>query len=358
MITRNLAFLAATLALAGCGGSVQIAATDKPRGVPVRVVPVAARDLEETLALAGTLRPRAQVQVVAEVAARLLTVRRDEGARVAKGETLASLDDTDYRLAAERAAAVVQVADAVRGHALVEKERADNLQKTGGINDKEHLSAQVGLRVAEASLAQAKAEAAIAVQQLSRSQAKAPFDGRVAKRLADPGTMLASGAPLFILVDDSRLEFRAAVPSADWSKVRLGAAADITVDVLPGVHVTGTVARVTPLVDERTRTFEVVVEVPGRRDLVGGLFARATVRVGRVPGALVVPPAALLRDGSSPNEAHAFVVVAGHAEKRTVRLGVEGPDAIQVTKGLAAGEVVVLDPPASLGSGAPVEVAK
>jgi len=51
-----------------------------------------------------------------------------------------------------------------------------------------------------------------------------------------------------------------------------------------------------------------------------------------------------------------FVVVAGKADKRTVGLGVEAPDAVQVTKGLAAGEVVVLDPPTSLGAGAPVEI--
>jgi hypothetical protein len=69
-----------------------------------------------------------------------------------------------------------------------------------------------------------------------------------------------------------------------------------------------------------------------------------------------VAPAALLRDGADPSQAEAFVVAAGKAQKKTVTLGIEGPDAIQVTKGLVAGDVVVLNPPAALGSGAPVEV--
>ena len=130
----------------------------------------------------------------------------------------------------------------------------------------------------------------------------------------------------------------------------------VTVDALPGLEVSGKVVRVAPLVEERTRSFGVVVAVPGQKELVGGLFARASVRVGRVAGALVVPPSALVRDGATPSEAGIFVVASGRAEKRTVSLGVEAPDAFQVTKGLAAGDVVVVDPPAALGTGAPVDI--
>ncbi len=355
-LTALAAAAAAAFALAGCGDPAQTAATEKPRGVPVRTAVVTARDLEETLVLNGTLRPRAVVQIVAEVPARLLQVAKDEGSRVAKGELLAALDETDYRLALERARAAFAVAEANRAHAVTEKERADNLVKTGGITDKDHLGAQVALQVAEASLAQVRAEAAIAAHQLARTQVRAPFDGRVAKRFPDPGAMLANGTPLFTLVDDSVLEFRAPVPSADYAKVRVGAPVTMTVDALPGLETSGKVARVAPLVDERTRSFEVVVAIPGRKELVGGLFARASVRVGQVQGALVVPPAALVRDGSSPSEAEIFVVASGRAEKRTVLLGVENPDAVQITKGVAAGDVVVVDPPTALGSGAPVEI--
>ncbi len=346
---------AAALSLTGCSRQAQTS-TEKLRGVPVRTATVEARDLDDILALNGTLRPRAQVQVVAEVGARLLRVVRDEGSRVAAGETLAVLDDTDYRLSHDRAKAVLAVADANRAHALVEKERADNLRKTGGITDKDQLSAQVSLQVAEASLAQARAEAAIAATQQARCIVKGPFAGRVGKRHADPGAMLAHGTPIFTVVDDAVLEFRASVPSNDYARAKLGAPAEVRVDALPSLRIYGKVARVTPLVEERTRSFEVVIEVPGQKDLVGGLFGRAEVRAGRILGALVVPPAALVRDGGAAGEAQAFVVAAGKAERRMLWLGVEGATAIQVTKGLLAGDVVVLDPPAALSSGVPVEI--
>jgi RND family efflux transporter MFP subunit len=352
--TSSLALAAALLAPA-CGGA-RTAEPEKARVVPVRAVAVDRRDLDERLVLTGTLRPRAQVQVVAEVPARLLRVLRDEGARVAAGEVLAVLDETDYALAHQRAKAALAVAEANRAHAQTERERAESLLKTGGITDKDNLAAQVGLQVAEASLAQSRAEAAIAAQQQARTQVRAPFAGRVARRHADPGAQLGAGAPIFTVVDDAVLEFRAAVPSADYAKVRVGAAVEVAVDALAGQAVRGRVARVTPLVEERTRSFAAVVEVPWSEGLVGGMFARATVRVGEVADALVVPPAALVRDGADPTRADVFLLEGNVARRRSVGVGVEGADAVQVTSGLQAGQRVVLDPPVTLSDGAPVQV--
>jgi membrane fusion protein (multidrug efflux system) len=356
MTKRAPLLLAAPLLLVAACASERSAATEAPRGLVVRTATVERRDLPEDIVLTGTLKPRAQVQVVAEVQARLLRVERDEGTRVAKDELLARLDDTDYRLANDRARAALAVAEANRAHAQAEKERADSLLKTGGITDRDHLAAQVALQVGEASLAQARAELAIAGQQLARTEVRAPFAGRVAKRFPDAGAMLAAGTPLFTLVDDSVLEFEAQVASRNLARVKLGVPVQLTVDALPDTRIEGRVARIEPLVDERSRSFEAVVEVEGRPGLVGGLFARATVRVGEVAGALVVPPAALVREGSEPASAAAFVVREGKAEKVAVTLGVEAPDGIQVTRGLAAGDVVVLDPPTALASGAPVDV--
>jgi RND family efflux transporter MFP subunit len=358
MTPRHLLLLTATALapLAACSGGSRAAEETAPRGLAVRTATVETRDLPEEVVLTGTLEPRSQVQVVAEVQARLERVLREEGSRVGRGEVLAVLDDTDYRLSNDRARAALAVAEANRAHAQAEKERADNLLKTGGITDRDHLAAQVQQQVADASLAQARAEVAIAGQALARTQVRAPFAGRVAKRFPDPGAMLAPGAPLFTLVDDSVFEFRASVASKDWAKVKVGAAVELAIDALGGARVVGRIARVEPLVDERSRSFRVVVEVPGREDLVGGLFARAAVRVGVVPGALVVPPSALVRDGSDPSSAEAFVVRGGKAEKVRLALGVEAPDGVQVRSGLAAGDAVVLDPPTALASGAPVLV--
>src|SRR5262249_42144562 len=124
----------ATLALPACG---KPAAAPPPPPLLVRTATVQPRDLDQRLVLTGTLRPRAQVQVGAEVGGRLLRVARDEGARVGAGDLLAQIDPTDYELGGQRAAAALAVAQANRAHAQVEKDRADNLLKTGGITDKD-----------------------------------------------------------------------------------------------------------------------------------------------------------------------------------------------------------------------------
>jgi RND family efflux transporter MFP subunit len=356
MNTRHLLLASVLMPLAACSGSKADPASQAPLGIAVRTTAVQKRDLPEDVVLTGTLKPRAQVQVVAEVQARLLRVLRNEGARVAKGDVLAVLDDTDYRLSNDRARAALAMGMANRAHAQTEKERADNLLKTGGITDRDHLSAQVALQVADAGLAQARAEAAIAAQQVSRTQVRAPFGGRIARRFPDAGAMLSPGTPLFTLVDDSVLEFKAPVPSRDFSRIKVGAAVELGIDALAGARVSGRIARIEPLVDERSRSFLAVVEVPGRADLVGGQFARASVRVGLVEGAIVVPPAALVRDGSDPTQAEVFVARGGKAERVRVTLGVEAPDGVQATSGLAAGDEVVLDPPTALSSGAPIQV--
>lgn len=342
---------------AACGGgTTEAETTETPRSVPVRTATVQSRDLVETLTLTGTLDPRAQVTVVPEVSARLERTLVTEGDRVVRGQLVAVLDDTDFRLSCDRARAALAVAEANRAHARAEKERADSLLETGGITDKDHLAAQVAVQVADASHAQAKSELAIAERQLGRAQIAAPLDGRIARRLVDAGAMVQAGTPIYTIVDDAMFEFRSAVASGDFGKLRVGEKVTVTVDALPGLTIAGQVNRIAPQVDARSRAFEVVIRVPGRRELVSGLFARADVHVGDVRGGLVVPPAALLRDGADPTRARTFVVVDGKAERRDVTIGIERPDAIQVTTGLKAGEVVIVDPPSALGPGTAVDM--
>jgi len=357
--TYLLILMLAAAAAAACGGTeaeTTSAAVETERSLPVRTATVETRDLAETVALTGTLDPRSEVTVVPEISARLERVLRSEGDRVTRGQLLAVLDDADFRLARDRAKAYLDVAEANRAHARAEKDRADSLLKTGGITDKDHLSAQVAVQVAEASHAQASSELAITERQVGRSQITAPISGRIAKRHADAGTIVSAGTPIYTIVDDSVFEFRSSVGSGDFGKVKVGESVVVTVDALPGFVTEGQVNRIAPQVDARSRSFEIIIRIPGRPELVSGLFARAQVKVRDVPNSLTVPPAALLRDGSDPTKAQTYVVVNNKAERRDVLVGVEVPDAVQVTSGLKAGEVVVVDPPSALGPGTQVQV--
>jgi multidrug efflux pump subunit AcrA (membrane-fusion protein) len=125
---------------------------------------------------------------------------------------------------------------------------------------------------------------------------------------------------------------------------------------MPGLNMQGVITRILPTVDERSRSFEVVVQVSGPANLVSGLFARARVKLRDIADAVVVPPAALIHDGARPGRANVFVIENGKAQSLDVELGVEGLDLVQIRSGIKPGMTVVVDPPSTLASGAPVQV--
>ena len=135
--------------------------------------------------------------------------------------------------------------------------------------------------------------------------------------------MLVPGSPDLRIVDDSTFEFRAAVASADFAKVRVGETVTVTVDALPGFTTTGKVSRIRRTSRRAAGRLKSSFWVPGQPQLVSGLFARAALRVRDVPGSLTVPPNALMRDGADPTRAQAFVVAGGKADRRDVMVGVE-----------------------------------
>ena len=215
--------LAGVLGAAACAGTEAEtpSAVETVRSVPVRTATVQTRDLAETLSLTGTLDPRSEVTVVPEISARLERVLKNEGDRVAPRS--AARRPRRRRFQARARSREGHTSTWPRRTARTrraEKDRADSLLKTGGITDKDHLAAQVAVQVAEASHAQARSELAITERQMGRTQITAPISGRIAKRHADAGTIVAAGTPLYTIVDDSVFEFRSSVASGDFGKVQ------------------------------------------------------------------------------------------------------------------------------------------
>ena len=308
---------------AACGGTEAETpvAVETVRSIPVRTATVQTRDLAETLSLTGTLDPRAQVTVVPEISARLERVLKNEGDRVARGQLLAVLDDADFRLARDRAKAYLDVAEANRAHAQAEKDRADSLLKTGGITDKDHLAAQVAVQVADASHAQARSELAIAERQVGRTQITAPISGRIAKRHADAGTIVAAGHA--DLHDRRRLgvrvplvgrvrRFRQGEGGRERHRHRRRAAR-VRHRRRSEPHCSAG-RRAKPLVrSHHSRSGPARARLRAVRPRAGESARRAD--------SLTVPPAALLRDGSDPTKAQTYVVVEqqGRAARRAGR---------------------------------------
>jgi RND family efflux transporter MFP subunit len=343
----------AVLGLAGCGkpdqpGAVAAnAANAAPR--TVRVARAESRPMDRVLHVVGTLSAAEETTVAAQVAGQIEKYRVDLGDQVRAGQELALIDTTAYEALARQSAANVTKAQASAANAAQNLKRVLELQR-----DKIASTSELDQAVAESDQAQAEVKAveaaeAIARLNLERSRVKAPFDGAVAERIAHLGSYAAVGTPIVRLVKTDPLRLRLEVPEREALAVRVGQDVRLNVEGDPNLY-SGKLARVAPALRESNRMLSVEADVPAQGALRPGLFARAQIIVTAGEPAVSLPPNAIVTFAGLEK---VVTIKDGKALEKAVVTGRRGPDWVEVVSGLAAGEVVVLDP-AGLRTGQPV----
>jgi Cu(I)/Ag(I) efflux system membrane fusion protein len=166
-----------------------------------------------------------------------------------------------------------------------------------------------------------------------------PVSGYVTQKTALHGMRVTAADTLFDIADLSHLWVLADVYEADLPAVRVGMPAEVGLSYLPGRTWRGLVTYIAPVVEEKTRTIKVRVEVDNADgQLKPEMFADVALRTALGEG-LVVPESALLKTGE---RTLAFVDHGdGGLEPREVRVGAKVAEGVQVLAGLAEGERVV-----------------
>jgi RND family efflux transporter MFP subunit len=191
------------------------------------------------------------------------------------------------------------------------------------------------------------------------SHISAPFDGIVTWRYADTGALLQAGTsnagsmPVVKLAEVDILRLRLPVPETLVGFVHIGDSAQIHVQAT-GAQLTGKIVRTTGELNLATRSLQVEVDLPNPDGkLTPGMYAEVTLTVQRSGNALTIPVEAVDRSLATPS---VLVVNArGQIEKRTISLGMETPDLVEVTAGLHEGEYVVVGNLSSFHLGEQVE---
>jgi len=333
----------------------------------VKVVKVEARPLDETIEISGSLVSPVAVDVKTEIAGRLVTLRKLEGDRVSKGELLAQLDNETARLAVAQAHANLEVTQAslerarvLADHARLEKERAENLLRSGGITDKDYQSAQIAARDASAQVKLAAAQVeqvqealAIAQKNLRDTQILSPITGEVERKYLNAGLYADRFVAVYRLVDNQRLELETSVASAQIARLARGQPIHFSVATFPGEEFSATILTLSPAVqmDNRTMFVRGAVPNPGGR-LRAGMFVKGRIIVGNKPSAMVVPPNAVWRRVDQPP--FVYVVEGNRAKRREVTLGLESPETLEITGGLRPGDIVIAEQYLELADGVSV----
>ncbi|MGH6719285.1 MAG: efflux RND transporter periplasmic adaptor subunit, partial [Alphaproteobacteria bacterium] len=243
-ITQHRTYLAAMVAaesllfllLPACTNDPAKSAAPTAASLAVRVVRVEARPLELGVDVTGSLVSSVAVDVKTEFAGRLVSLFKQEGDRVSRGELIAQLEDVDARLSVGQARAAMEVAQAAldraqvaEEHARRELERAQNLLKSGGITDRDFQAAEATARDARAQIKfaaaqveQARQTAAQAEKHLNDCRIVSPINGEVDRKFINPGSWVDANALVYHLVDNQRLELETNVASSELAALAKG----------------------------------------------------------------------------------------------------------------------------------------
>jgi membrane fusion protein (multidrug efflux system) len=176
----------------------------------------------------------------------------------------------------------------------------------------------------------------------------------VSQRYVKVGNTIEIGAPTFQITSLEPLVSYLHVPEREYRRIEPGQTASIAVDALQGTRFTGTVARISPIVDPLTGTFKITVEVSdSSRRLKPGMFGRITVVYDRHENVLQIPRNAIIQEAGEPA---VYVVDGETAQRRVVRTGYIEGGRIEIVEGLTDDEQFVLVGQTGLRDGSKVSV--
>jgi RND family efflux transporter MFP subunit len=375
--------------LSGCGTSPGTAAGfDPTKGTSdtatqrrVNTVAATEKPIEQLVVVTGTLAAEQDIVLGLKVAGRIAELPVDLGSIIQKGDLIARLDVTDFTLRVRQSEAALQQARVRLGLppegtnedvnaeqiAFVREARAQmDSQKSRldranqlfekGLMAKADLDTVSGAyKVAEAQyadsldeaknrqgvLAQRRSELEIARQQQTDTALFAPIGGAVRQRQANVGQYLAAGAPVVTLVQMNPLRLRTEVPERDAMNIRTGMMVRVSVEGAGATH-EGRVARLSPSIDEASRTLLVETEVSNvDNSLRPGAFARAEIISASNQRALMVPPSTLATFAGIDR---VFTVQDGKAVEKRVRTGRRTGAGVEILEGISPGDFVVIEP--------------
>jgi RND family efflux transporter MFP subunit len=347
---------------------------DQPRAAAV--VAVERGNLASSLTVAGQFQPYQQVDLHAKVSGYIRWIKVDIGDRVRLGQVLALLEVPELQDQVEGAQAEVRhsQSDITRAqsevvsaestysavHAEYTRLEEASKERPGLIAEQELDDARAQDRQAAAQVGVAKASLDAMQQQLGVSRATrsrletmsryeqivAPFTGVVTKRYADTGSLIQAGQdnntqtlPVVEVAESDLLRLRMPVPESDVPYIQVGGDVQVKVSAT-GRTFAGKIVRFSRALDTNTRTMLSEVDVPNHDlSLSPGMYAETTIQLQQKKDALILPAQAVVQNG---DQSYVLVVDAtNHVEKRTVALGIQTSNRVEITSGLQAGDNVI-----------------
>jgi len=224
-------------------------------------------------------------------------------------------------------------------------------------------TARAQIEIAKSRVKTVEASAVSATIPLHDTELRAPMSAVVIERKVEVGTLVSQGGPAFVLADLSSAKAAFGVPDLALQHLKLGQTLSVTADGVPGTQFTGQISRISPAADQTSRVFDVEVSIANAAGLLKpGMIASLSVDAasGEAIELPVVPLTAITRSKDKP-DAYGVMVVESRdgkqfAHLRTVSVGESMGNAVVVTNGVNAGEVVITTGSLQVADGEQVRV--
>lgn len=330
---KNIGMLcaAATLMLAACGGKKEPAAAGGAGGgkggdkAVVEGYVIKTTELANTLSIPGTLEPAESVDLRPETQGKVIAINFKEGGMVTKGQLLVKLFDAD--LQAELKGLQIQ-----RQLAAKNEERLKQLLNISGVSQQEYDIAYNTLEGIDASMELTKAK-------ISRTEIRAPFNGKIGLRRISEGAMIGPTDVVATLVQTNPLKLDFSLQERYVYALNGKERVAFKVQGLDKEY-PGKVSALESRIDPTTRSLMVraLCENP-KGELLPGAFASVTVTFDEIPNAIMIPNQSVIPDVRGKK-----VIVSrdGKAEFVPVTTGTRDADNVQISTGLQEGDTIAI----------------
>lgn len=318
----------------------EVAAESAGRAIEGTAVPVRALRLPMAESAVGSIRAVHETSIGSKLLARVVEVNLKAGQKVAEGDVLVRLDDTDLKAKLQQAMAAATAAEARLEQAQADQKRAASLVETRAISRQDFENAATALRSAAAESQRAR-EAVNEVQAtLEWATVRSPLNGVVIDKRVDVGDMVAPGQQLATLFDPERMQLVANVRESLALRLQVGQTIGVYVEGI-NARCEGTISEIVPQAQTASRAFQVKVTGPCPEGIYSGMFARIEIPLDEEE-VLVIPRTAVRQIGQLEL---VEVAESGVALRRAIRTGRTLNDHVEVLSGLREGELVVVPSP-------------
>lgn len=307
---------------------------------PVRTLTITPRTTNAVAEFAGEVRPRIETRAGFQVGGRMTQRLVEVGQSVRQGQTLATIDPQDYRLAAEASEAARTSAQVDRDQQRADYKRFADLQAKGFISQADLDRRKASLDAAEARYLQTVANARASGNQAEYAVLRAPHDAVVTAIDAEVGQVVGAGQSVVRLARADEKEVLVGIPEQQLAMLK--GASEISIKLWAGgAPIRGKLRELSPVADPATRTFPAritLVDPPAGVAL--GMTATVSFAIPLAQPVITVPLQALVVEGGSTHTWR-YEPTSSTVKLTRISVGNVAGNEVVIAEGLKAGDIVV-----------------